>query len=71
VRVNVVAPGYITTDMTDDLSEEIKESLLSRIPLNSLGKPEDIAKAVGFLASEKASYITGVVLTVDGGMTMG
>jgi 3-oxoacyl-[acyl-carrier protein] reductase len=71
VRVNVVAPGYITTDMTDDLSEEIKESLLSRIPLNSLGKPEDIAEAVGFLASEKASYITGVVLTVDGGMTMG
>lgn len=71
VRVNVVAPGYITTDMTDGLSDEIKESLLSRIPLNSLGKPEDIAEAVGFLASEKASYITGVVLTVDGGMTMG
>lgn len=71
VRVNVVAPGYITTDMTDGLSGEIKESLLSRIPLGTLGKPEDIAEAVGFLASEKAAYITGEVLTVDGGMTMG
>jgi 3-oxoacyl-[acyl-carrier protein] reductase len=71
IRVNVVAPGYIATDMTDDLPQEVKEKLQESIPLGRLGRVDDIAKAVYFLASEDSSYITGTVLTVDGGMTMG
>jgi 3-oxoacyl-[acyl-carrier protein] reductase len=70
VTVNVVAPGFIDTDMTKDLPAEQKESLLNSIPLNRLGSPEDIANAVAFLASPSAAYITGETLHVNGGMYM-
>ena len=70
ITVNAVAPGFIETDMTNVLSEEVKTKLLGSIPLKRLGRPEDIAAAVKFLASEEASYITGHVLDVNGGMYM-
>jgi 3-oxoacyl-[acyl-carrier protein] reductase len=70
ITVNAVAPGFITTDMTDVLGEETKDALLGQIPLARLGKPEDIANMVAFIASDKASYITGQVFHVDGGMYM-
>ena len=70
ITVNAVAPGLIETDMTAVLSEEIRKNILSRIPLGSLGQPEDIASMVAFLASAEAKYITGQVLAVDGGMVM-
>ncbi len=70
VTVNAVAPGFIETDMTAVLTAELKADLLKRIPLNSLGQAEDIAAAALFLASPAARYITGQVLTVDGGMVM-
>ncbi len=70
VTVNAVAPGYIETPMTEVLSEDVKKSLYSIIPLNRLGKPEDVANCVLFLASEYASYITGQVIHVNGGMYM-
>lgn len=68
VRVNAIAPGFIRTDMTDKLSEKVKEEYLKKIPLNKLGEPEDIANAVAFLASDLSSYITGQVLVIDGGL---
>jgi len=68
ICVNAVAPGYIRTAMTDKLPEEVKKKMLAMIPLGRFGKPEDIAAAVLFLASRASSYITGKVLTVDGGM---
>ncbi len=71
VTVNAVAPGFIPTALTNDLPEEIKEATLKSIPLGRWGKPEEIAHAVAFLASEDAAYITGQVLTVDGGLVMG
>ena len=70
VTVNAIAPGFISTDMTDAIPEKAREALLSRIPLADLGKPEDIAHAATFLASDEARYITGQVIVVDGGMTM-
>jgi 3-oxoacyl-[acyl-carrier protein] reductase len=70
IRVNAVAPGFIDTEMTEDLTEEVKKAILDRIPLNTLGKPEDVANMVTFLASDKANYITGQTFAVDGGMTM-
>jgi 3-oxoacyl-[acyl-carrier protein] reductase len=70
VTVNAVAPGYIETDMTAALTAEQREALAKAIPLERLGRPEDIAQAVLFLASDGASYITGQVLVVDGGMVM-
>lgn len=70
IQVNAVAPGFIETDMTNTLSDQVKDELLKRIPLNKLGKPEDVANVVSFLASDKADYITGQVITVDGGMTI-
>jgi 3-oxoacyl-[acyl-carrier protein] reductase len=70
VTVNAVAPGFIDTDMTRDLPEDQREALLSRIPMQRLGKPEDIAAAVVFLASNAAGYITGQTLHVNGGMYM-
>jgi 3-oxoacyl-[acyl-carrier protein] reductase len=70
ITVNAVAPGFIVTDMTEGLSEEVKKNLMAKIPLTRLGQPEDIAAAVAFLASPEANYITGQVLTVDGGMVM-
>ena len=69
VTVNSVAPGFITTDMTNILSDKIKQEVKDRIPARRLGAPEDIADAVCFLASKNAGFITGQVLTVDGGMT--
>ncbi|MCU7667099.1 3-oxoacyl-[acyl-carrier-protein] reductase [Bacillus thuringiensis] len=70
ITVNAVAPGFIETDMTDELSEGIKEGLLKQIPLKKLGQPEDIAKVVRFLVSEDAQYMTGQTISVDGGMAM-
>jgi len=70
VLVNAVAPGFISTDMTDLLSEEQQESLLQLVPLARLGKPEDVARVVRFLASEDANYITGQTIHIDGGMVM-
>ncbi|AUN12587.1 beta-ketoacyl-ACP reductase [Clostridium botulinum] len=68
ITVNAVAPGYIRTDMTDALPEKLKKSIEDLLPLKRLGTPEDVAEAVGFLASDKAAYITGQVIHVDGGM---
>lgn len=68
VRVNAIAPGFIKTDMTEVLSDDAKEALYKNIPLGRLGLPRDIANAATFLASDNASYITGQVLVVDGGM---
>jgi len=70
ITVNAVAPGFITTDMTAGLSDEIKNSIQSKIPLGKTGTAEDIANAVAFLASAEAGYITGQVLCVDGGIVM-
>jgi 3-oxoacyl-[acyl-carrier protein] reductase len=70
VRVNAVAPGYIQTDMTSGLPAEIKEASLKRIPLGRLGEGADIARAVRFLVSEEAAYVTGITLVVDGGMSL-
>lgn len=70
ITVNAVAPGFITTEMTDVLSDAVKEEACKSIPLKEFGKVEDIAEAVVFLASDKARYITGQVLCVDGGMAM-
>jgi len=70
ITVNCVAPGFIETDMTDKLSEELRTQMLGQIPLTRLGQPEEIAKAVRFLASDDAAYMTGQTLHVDGGMYM-
>jgi 3-oxoacyl-[acyl-carrier protein] reductase len=70
ITVNAVAPGFIATDMTDNLPEAQKTALLAQIPLGHLGRPEDIAEAVAFLASSQAGYITGTELHVNGGMFM-
>jgi 3-oxoacyl-[acyl-carrier protein] reductase len=70
VTSNAVAPGFITTDMTDVLPENLKTGVIGQIPLGRFGEPNDIASAVAFLASAEAKYITGQVLTVDGGMVM-
>ena len=71
ITVNAVAPGYIPSKLTDAMSEEAKQATLDQIPIGRLGTPEEVAAAVRFLASEEARYITGQVLAVDGGMTMG
>lgn len=70
INVNAIAPGFITTEMTDELSDDVKNQMLTQIPLSKLGNPQDVAKAVVFLASDDASYITGQTLHVDGGMVM-
>jgi 3-oxoacyl-[acyl-carrier protein] reductase len=70
ITVNAVAPGLIETDMTTVLSDEIRQAILQKVPLGKLGEPDDIAGAVAYLASPEAKYITGQVLTVDGGMVM-
>jgi 3-oxoacyl-[acyl-carrier protein] reductase len=70
ITVNAVAPGFIQTDMTEVLSDAVKEQLLAQIPMKKLGETKDIANAVCFLADEKAAYITGQVLNVNGGMAM-
>lgn len=70
ITVNAIAPGFITTEMTDQLSEELKSEMLKQIPLGKLGEPDDVAKVVTFLASEDSRYITGQTLHVNGGMVM-
>lgn len=70
IRVNAVAPGFIETSMTDVIPEKIREDMIHSVPLGRMGQAEDVANAVCFLASEEASYITGQVLKVDGGMVM-
>jgi 3-oxoacyl-[acyl-carrier protein] reductase len=70
IQVNAIAPGFIDTDMTQKLTPEQREILLSAIPMKRIAKPEEIAKVVVFLASPAASYITGQVLNVDGGLVM-
>jgi 3-oxoacyl-[acyl-carrier protein] reductase len=71
VTANVIAPGYVDTDMTADLTDKRREEMLGAIPVGRTAKPEEIAKAVAFLASDDAAYITGAVLPVDGGVGMG
>lgn len=68
--MNAVAPGFIQTEMTDKLSEEVIENYTKNIPLGKLGDPKDVANVVAFLCSEEASYLTGQVIKVDGGMVM-
>ena len=68
INVNAVAPGFIETDMTSVLSEDIKDEMLKSIPLNRVGKPQDVANLVAYLSSDEADYITGQVIHVDGGM---
>ncbi|RYL92922.1 3-oxoacyl-[acyl-carrier-protein] reductase [Sporolactobacillus sp. Y61] len=70
ITVNAVAPGFITTEMTEQLSDEVKEQMKKQIPLQRPGTPEDVAKAVAFLASKDSSYMTGQILSIDGGMAM-
>jgi 3-oxoacyl-[acyl-carrier protein] reductase len=70
VLVNAVAPGFITTDMTDEMTDEQKQAMQSMIPLGKPGKPEDVARVVRFLASEDSNYITGQTIHIDGGMVM-
>ena len=68
--VNAVAPGFIETQMTDVLKQEVKEEIAKNIPLRRMGTPEDVANVVRFLAGEQSSYITGQIINVDGGMLM-
>ena len=70
ILVNAVAPGFIATDMTEELPQDVKDAMLTQIPLAKLGQPEDVANVVAFLASEGANYMTGQTLHIDGGMVM-
>ncbi|QZY57097.1 3-oxoacyl-[acyl-carrier-protein] reductase [Crassaminicella profunda] len=70
INVNAVAPGFIETDMTDVLSDKVKEEIMKQIPMKKLGKAEDVANVVAFLCSNEASYVTGQVMNIDGGMAM-
>ena len=70
VTCNAIAPGFIETEMTRDLPEQVKTTVFSAIPLRRMGKPEEVAGLVAFLASEQAAYITGEVIRIDGGMAM-
>ena len=71
ITANAIAPGFIETKMTEKLDEKQRQAFLQRIPLGTIGTPRDVAEAVAFLASEEAKYITGQVLSVDGGMALG
>jgi 3-oxoacyl-[acyl-carrier protein] reductase len=70
IKANAIAPGFIATAMTDELSDEVKEEMMKQIPMGKLGTPEDVADAVLFLASDASSYITGQVININGGMYM-
>jgi 3-oxoacyl-[acyl-carrier protein] reductase len=71
IRVNAVAPGFISTDMVKQIPEKILQSMVGRTPLGRMGQPEDIANAYAWLASDQATFITGTVLSVDGGVVTG
>ena len=71
VRVNAIAPGFIQTDMTKELGDDLIAASLEKIPLKRLGAPQDIARGVAFLASDKSAYVTGAVINVNGGLFMG
>jgi NAD(P)-dependent dehydrogenase (short-subunit alcohol dehydrogenase family) len=71
ITANVVAPGYVKTEMTDDLPEERKKEILGQVPLSRMADPEEVAGAVRWLASDEAGYVTGAVIPVDGGLGMG
>ena len=70
IRVNAIAPGFVDTDMVDNMTDEAKKQIEDKVPLRRLGKPSEIAELAAFLASDRASYITGQVISVDGGMSM-
>jgi len=70
ITSNVVAPGFIETDMTSVINENVRSAMLQQIPAGRVGRPEDVAKAVCFFTSEESDYLTGQILAVDGGMTM-
>jgi len=70
IRYNTITPGFIATDMTDELSDEIKDSFTSKIPMKRFGNPAEVAEATAFLLSDHSSYITGETLKVNGGMYM-
>ena len=70
ITVNVVAPGFIETKMTEELSQNVKDKILNNIPISRFGKPSEVASLVAFLASEEAGYITGSTFNVNGGMIM-
>jgi 3-oxoacyl-[acyl-carrier protein] reductase len=71
ITVNAVAPGYIPTVLTESLPQEIKDAITQSTPLGRFGRPEDIANAIAFLASDRAAFITGITLRVDGGLAIG
>jgi 3-oxoacyl-[acyl-carrier protein] reductase len=71
ITVNVIAPGFVDTDMTDALTDDQKAGITAAIPLGRIARPDEVAKAVRFIASEDAAYITGAVIPVDGGLGMG
>ena len=70
ITVNCVAPGYVETDIVEDLSPELKKNIMERVPMGRFGQPEEIATFVGYLASDAASYITGQAIAVDGGLVI-
>jgi 3-oxoacyl-[acyl-carrier protein] reductase len=70
ITVNYVAPGYVTTDIVEDLTPELKEKILQRVPMGRFGRADEIADLVGYVASDSASYITGQVIAIDGGMVI-